>query len=81
MIRSVFLASTIVLAPDSNFNFILCRATSFPILLLIAMYERQAKQTGALTFYETVSAAAEKVFDTLPRGLKRMCMSCEGSYT
>lgn len=49
------------------------RLTSFPILLTIAAYERQAKRTGALTFYETVSAAAEKVFDTLPRGLKRLC--------
>ena len=45
---------------------------NFPILLLIAVYERQAKQAGAVTFYETVSSAAEKVFDTLPRGLKRL---------
>jgi hypothetical protein len=51
----------------------LYRLTSFPILLFIALYERQAKRTGALTFYETMSAAAEKVFDTLPRGLKRLC--------
>ena len=49
------------------------RLTSFPILILIALYERQAQRTGALTFYETVSAAAEKVIDTLPRGLKRLC--------
>lgn len=49
------------------------RLTSFPILLLIALYERQAKRSGSLTFYETVSSAAEKVLDTLPRSLKRLC--------
>ena len=51
------------------------RLTSFPVLLLIAAYERQAKSSGALTFYETVSSVAEKVLDTLPRSLKRMCTS------
>ena len=50
------------------------RLTSFPILLCIAVYERQAKRSGAFTFYETVTAAAEKLFDTLPRHLKRLCM-------
>lgn len=44
-------------------------------MLLIAVYERQAKQSGALTFYETVSSATEKIFDALPRWLKRMCWS------
>ena len=48
------------------------RLTSFPILICIAIYERQAKQSGSFTFYETVSAAAEKIFDTLPRHLKRL---------
>ncbi|KAI9063882.1 hypothetical protein FKP32DRAFT_1571075 [Trametes sanguinea] len=48
--------------------------TSFPILLAIAWYERQAKRTGSYTFYETVSAAAEKIFDTLPRHLKRLTL-------
>ncbi|KAL7280883.1 hypothetical protein ACG7TL_005827 [Trametes sanguinea] len=50
------------------------RLTSFPILLAIAWYERQAKRTGSYTFYETVSAAAEKIFDTLPRHLKRLTL-------
>lgn len=50
------------------------RVTSFPILLLIAGYERQAKRTGAITFYDTITAAAEKVLDTLPRSLKRMTL-------
>ncbi|KAI0666819.1 hypothetical protein C8Q78DRAFT_983490 [Trametes maxima] len=48
--------------------------TSFPILLGIALYERQAKSSGTFTFYETVSAAAEKIFDTLPRHLKRLTL-------
>ena len=50
------------------------RLTSFPILLCIAVYERHKKRTGAITFYEHVSAAAERVFDFLPKQLKRMCM-------
>lgn len=49
------------------------RLTSFPILLLIAWYERQAKQSGSITFRETLSSAAEKIFDALPRSLKRLC--------
>ncbi|KAM5534661.1 hypothetical protein V8D89_011673 [Ganoderma adspersum] len=53
-------------------NVFMIRLTSFPILLSIAVYERQAKQSGSFTFYETVSAAAEKIFDTLPRQLKRL---------
>ncbi|KZT20100.1 hypothetical protein NEOLEDRAFT_1182830 [Neolentinus lepideus HHB14362 ss-1] len=53
-------------------NVFFIRLTSFPILLLIAWYERTAKTTGTLSFYDTMSAAAEKVFDTLPRQLKRL---------
>ncbi|KAI1793525.1 hypothetical protein LXA43DRAFT_971864 [Ganoderma leucocontextum] len=53
-------------------NVFMIRLTSFPILLGIAVYERQAKQSGSFTFYETVSAAAEKIFDTLPRHFKRL---------
>ena len=73
MIRSVFLASTIVLAPDSNFNFILCRATSFPILLAITVYERHSKSIETTTFSETIAVTAERFMDTLPRSLKRLC--------
>ncbi|KAG6854040.1 hypothetical protein C0991_011245 [Blastosporella zonata] len=36
------------------------------------MYERQSKKNGTTNFYETVGAVAEKVFETLPRQLKRM---------
>jgi len=46
--------------------------TSFPILLFISFYERQAKLIGAITFFDTVSHVVDKVFDTLPRSLKRM---------
>ncbi|KAG6844774.1 hypothetical protein H0H87_003892 [Tephrocybe sp. NHM501043] len=46
--------------------------TSFPILLLISAYERQSKKNGTANFYETVGAVAEKVFDALPRQLKKM---------
>ncbi|TFK79738.1 hypothetical protein K466DRAFT_667994 [Polyporus arcularius HHB13444] len=53
-------------------NVFMIRLTSFPILLCIALYERQAKRSGSFTFYETVTAAAEKIFDTLPRHLKRL---------
>lgn len=53
-------------------SLIAIRLTSFPILLVIAWYERQAKQAGSSGFYNTMSAAAEKVYDTLPRQLKRL---------
>lgn len=46
--------------------------TSFPVLLLIALYERQSKNSGTTNFYDTVSAVAERAFDTLPRHLKRL---------
>lgn len=39
---------------------------------MIALYERQSKQSGTTTFYDTMGAVAEKVFDTLPRHLKRL---------
>ncbi len=41
--------------PDSR-----CTDMNFPI---ISLYERQAKRSGVFTFYETVSSAAEKIFD------------------
>ena len=50
------------------------RVTSFPILLCIAVYERHKKKTGDITFYEHVSAAAERVFDFLPKHIKHMSM-------
>ncbi|KAG6813886.1 hypothetical protein H0H92_006293 [Tricholoma furcatifolium] len=53
-------------------NVFMIRITSFPILLAISIYERQSKKTGATNFYETITAVAERVFDTLPRSLKRL---------
>ncbi|KAI0073518.1 hypothetical protein K474DRAFT_1686181 [Panus rudis PR-1116 ss-1] len=72
----VMLPASYILSPRwfHKVNVFMIRLTSFPILLLIAWYERQAKESGAITFYETVSAAAEKVFDTLPRQLKRLSL-------
>ena len=53
-------------------NWFFRRLTSFPILLLIAWYERQSKYYGSSSFYDTVREAAEKVYDTLPRQIKRL---------
>lgn len=49
------------------------RLTSFPLLLIIAWYERQSKRSGTSNFQDTVGAVAEKIFDTLPRQIKRLC--------
>lgn len=46
--------------------------SNLPILLLIAFYERQSTDMSAVTFYETLTTAAERVYDTLPRRLKRL---------
>ncbi|TFK53419.1 hypothetical protein OE88DRAFT_1655542 [Heliocybe sulcata] len=72
----VMLPLSYVLSPRwfHKVNVFMIRLTSFPILLLIAWYERTAKTTGTLGFYDTMSAAAEKVFDTLPRQLKRLTL-------
>ncbi|THH32452.1 hypothetical protein EUX98_g1732 [Antrodiella citrinella] len=70
----IMLPASYILTPRwfHKFNVFMIRLTSFPILLLIAVYERQAKRSGSITFYETMTSAAEKVFDTLPRNLKRL---------
>ncbi|KAH9913920.1 uncharacterized protein B0H18DRAFT_887613, partial [Fomitopsis serialis] len=70
----VMLPASYILTPRwfHKVNVFMIRLTSFPVLLLIAWYERQAKQTGTFTFSETMSKAADKVFDTLPRSIKRM---------
>ncbi|CAL1715034.1 unnamed protein product [Somion occarium] len=72
----IMLPASYILSPRwfHKVNVFMIRVTSFPILLLIAGYERQAKRTGAITFYDTITAAAEKVLDTLPRSLKRMTL-------
>ncbi|KAI0351934.1 hypothetical protein OH77DRAFT_843965 [Trametes cingulata] len=72
----IMLPASYVLSPRwfHKVNVFMIRLTSFPILLGIAWYERQAKLSGSFTFYETVSSAAEKLFDTLPRHLKRLTL-------
>jgi hypothetical protein len=47
------------------------RLTSFPLLLVIAWYERQAKRAGTSNFRDTLGAVAENVFESLPRQVKR----------
>ncbi|KAL0953781.1 hypothetical protein HGRIS_004965 [Hohenbuehelia grisea] len=70
----IMLPASYILSPRwfHKVNVFMIRATSFPVLLIIAFYERQAKKTGSVGFYDTFSATAERVFETLPRHLKRM---------
>ncbi|KAG1860718.1 hypothetical protein DFJ58DRAFT_778640 [Suillus subalutaceus] len=70
----ILLPSSYVLSPRwfHKVNVFMIRATNLPILLIIALYERQSKKAGSNGFYETITSVAEKVLDTLPRPLKRM---------
>jgi len=70
----VMLPASYLLSPRwfHKVNVLMIRITSFPILLSIALYERQSKKSGTTTFYDTMSSVAERVVDTLPRQLKRM---------
>ncbi|KAG1746550.1 uncharacterized protein EDB91DRAFT_1117547 [Suillus paluster] len=67
----ILLPSSYVLSPRwfHKVNVFMIRVTNFPILLIIAWYERQSKKNGSIGFYETIAFAAEKV---LARPLKRM---------
>lgn len=49
------------------------RITNLPVLLAIALYERQAKYHGTTGFYETLIVMTEGAYDSLPRHFKRMC--------
>ncbi|KAF9223997.1 hypothetical protein BS17DRAFT_808316 [Gyrodon lividus] len=72
----ILLPSSYVLSPRwfHKVNVFLIRATNFPILLMIAWYERQAKQNGSVGFYDTISSVLEKIADALPRSVKRMSL-------
>ncbi|KAF8448949.1 hypothetical protein L210DRAFT_957644 [Boletus edulis BED1] len=72
----ILLPASYVLSPRwfHKVNVFLIRLTNFPILLVIAWFERQAKKTGSLGFYETISSLLEKVTETVPRSLKRMSL-------
>jgi len=47
------------------------RLTNFPILITIALYERQAKKIGTVGVGETLLATTERFLETLPRNIKR----------
>ncbi|KAF4569698.1 hypothetical protein EYR40_008678 [Pleurotus pulmonarius] len=70
----VMLPMSYILSPRwfHKVNVFMIRLTSFPILLGIAVYERQAKKNHTIGFYSTFSAIAEKAIDTLPRQFKRL---------
>ncbi|KAG6821438.1 hypothetical protein H0H93_010162 [Arthromyces matolae] len=70
----IMLPASYLLSPRwfHKVNVFMIRVTSFPILLMISLYERQSKKSGTSGFYETVSAVAERVYDTFPRHLKRL---------
>ncbi|KAG8961713.1 hypothetical protein FRC03_005040 [Tulasnella sp. 419] len=53
-------------------NVFFIRVTAFPILITIAFYERQKIIHSTTTMAETVSGVVERVFDSLPRRLKRL---------
>ncbi|KAK0214760.1 hypothetical protein IW262DRAFT_1512569 [Armillaria fumosa] len=72
----IMLPASYILTPRwfHKVNVFMIRTTSFPILLMIALYERQAKFHGTTGFSETLTVAAEKVYDTLPKKLKWLAL-------
>ncbi|KAF8630162.1 hypothetical protein AX15_003108 [Amanita polypyramis BW_CC] len=72
----ILLPASYVLSPRwfHKVNVFLIRLTNFPFLLLIALYERQAKTAGTMGFTETASAVFEKFVDALPRQLRRFAL-------
>ncbi|KAG2011863.1 calcium activated cation channel [Coprinopsis cinerea AmutBmut pab1-1] len=69
----IMLPSSYLLSPRwfHKVNVFMIRLTNFPLLLMISFYERQSQKAGSVSFSETVGYLAEKVYDTLPRSLKR----------
>ncbi|KAJ3983417.1 hypothetical protein F5890DRAFT_1523449 [Lentinula detonsa] len=53
-------------------NVFMIRIMNLPALLIIALYERQAKHNGTTGFYETLIVVTERAYDSLPRQLKRL---------
>jgi hypothetical protein len=53
-------------------NVFMIRMTSFPLLLVIAWYERQVKRSGSTNFFEAITDTLESIFDLLPKNMKRM---------
>jgi len=69
----VLLPLSYVLTPRwfHKVNVFMIRLTNFPILITIALYERQAKKIGTVGVGETFLATTEHFLETLPRNLKR----------
>ncbi|KAJ7224298.1 hypothetical protein GGX14DRAFT_351429, partial [Mycena pura] len=67
----VMLPASYVLTPRwfHKVNVFMIRLTSFPILLMVTLYERQAKKNGTVTIYETLTVVTERMVETLPRRL------------
>ncbi|KAH7105755.1 hypothetical protein BKA62DRAFT_826183 [Auriculariales sp. MPI-PUGE-AT-0066] len=55
-------------------NVAFIRIANLPILLFIAFYERQAMDMSSVGFYETVTTTAERIYDSLPRRIKRLTL-------
>ncbi|GAW10176.1 receptor-activated ca2+-permeable cation channel [Lentinula edodes] len=53
-------------------NVFMIRIMNLPALLIIALYERQAKHNGTTGFYGTLIVVTERAYDSLPRQLKRL---------
>ncbi|TFK29652.1 hypothetical protein FA15DRAFT_663807 [Coprinopsis marcescibilis] len=70
----IMLPSSWLLSPRwfHKVNVFLIRVTNFPILLGISYYERQSQNAGSDNFAETVAYLTERVYDTLPRQIKRI---------
>ncbi|KAF7309784.1 hypothetical protein MIND_00350300 [Mycena indigotica] len=66
----IMLPASYILSPSFQVNVFMIRLTSFPILLLITLYERQAKKNGTTNIYETITVITERVVETLPRRFK-----------
>ncbi|KAJ7155368.1 receptor-activated Ca2+-permeable cation channel [Mycena crocata] len=68
----VMLPASYILSPRwfHKVNVFMIRTTSFPILLIISLYERQAKKNGTTNIYETMTVVTERMLETLPRRFK-----------
>ncbi|KAJ6581498.1 hypothetical protein B0H19DRAFT_509083 [Mycena capillaripes] len=68
----VMLPASYILSPRwfHKVNVFMIRITSFPILLMISLYERQAKKNGTSNIYETLTVVTERMLETLPRRFK-----------
>ncbi|KAJ6518806.1 receptor-activated Ca2+-permeable cation channel [Mycena sanguinolenta] len=68
----IMLPASYLLSPRwfHKVNVFMIRITSFPILLLISLYERQAKKNGTTNIYDTLTVVTERMLETLPRRFK-----------